>query len=74
MGKESKIRELRRAKLIPQVKETKIYKPMSKGWRVTIWTIIFVIIALLGFGIWAYSGRKIEARVGSASITTDELE
>ncbi len=74
MGKESKIRELRRAKLIPQVKETKIYKPMSKGWRVTIWTIIFVIIALLGFGIWAYSGRKIEARIGSASITTDELE
>lgn len=74
MGKESKIRELRRAKLIPQVKETKVYKPMSKGWRVTIWTIIFVIIALLGFGVWAYSGRKIEARVGSASITTDELE
>ncbi len=74
MGKESKIRELRRARIIPQVKHAKIYKPMSKGWRITIWSIILLAVVLFGLGIWAYTSRDVEARVGGKSITTSELE
>jgi len=74
MGMESKIRAARRKKLIPEVKKSKVAKPLPKGWKITIWSIIGCVVILLILGVWAYSGRTIEARVGSQAIASDELD
>ena len=74
MGKESKIRELRKARIIPAVKSAKIAKPMAKGWRITIWSIVIVAFLLVAFGIWAYTKRNVEAVAAGYAITTQEVE
>ena len=74
MGRESKIRKLRRLKIIPEVKQRGSKKPMAKGWRITIWSIVAVAFVLVVMGIWAYSGRDHAAKVGSQVITANEVE
>lgn len=74
MGKESKIRELRRARIIPAVKSAKIAKPMARGWKITIWSILIVGLLLVAFGVWAYTKRNVEAVAGGYAITTQEVE
>jgi parvulin-like peptidyl-prolyl isomerase len=74
MGKESKIRELRRARIIPAVKSAKITKPMARGWKITIWSILIVGMLLVVFGIWAYTKRNVEAVAGGYAITTQDVE
>lgn len=74
MGKESKIRELRRARIIPAVKSAKIAKPMARGWKITIWSILIVGLLLVAFGVWAYTKRNVEAVAGGYAITTQDVE
>lgn len=74
MGKESKIRELRRARIIPAVKSAKIAKPMARGWKITIWSILVVCLAVVVFGVWAYTKRDVEATAGGYAITTQDVE
>ncbi len=74
MGRESKIRKLRRLKIIPEVKQRGEKRPLSKGWKITIWSIVAIALVLIVMGIWAYNGRDVAARVGSQVITTNEVE
>jgi len=74
MGRESKIRRLRKLKVIPEVKQRGERRQMSRGWKIVIWSVVAVAFVLIVLGIWAYSGRNIEARVGSQVVTDLDLE
>lgn len=73
MGRESKIRKLRRLKIIPEIKHRGEKKPLAKGWKITIWSIVTVAFVLVILGIWAYSGRDVAAKVGNTVITKNEV-
>jgi parvulin-like peptidyl-prolyl isomerase len=74
MGNERRIKMRRRENLELKIKRADGPKPMALGWKITIWTLSAILVILTGFGIWAYSGRLIEASVGSQKIKTKELE
>jgi parvulin-like peptidyl-prolyl isomerase len=73
MGRESKIRKLRRLKIIPEVKHRGERKPLAKGWKITIWSVVAIAFVLVVMGIWAYSGRDVAAKVGNTVITKNEV-
>ncbi len=74
MGNERRIKMRRKENFELKIKHSNAPKPMALGWKVTIWTIVCILVVLLGMGIWAYGGRNVEASVGSQKITTKELE
>ena len=74
MGNERRIKMRRRENFELRIKHADAPKPMATGWKITIWTIVIVLIVLLGMGVWAYTGRFVEAKVGSQVIKTTDLE
>lgn len=74
MGNERRIKMRRKENFELKIKRADGPKPMALGWKITIWTLVSILVILTGFGIWAYSGRLIEASVGSQSIKTKDLE
>lgn len=74
MGNERRIKMRRRENFELRIKRANVPKPMAVGWKVTIWTLSCILVVLLGLGIWAYTGRFIEASVGSQTIKTKDLE
>lgn len=74
MGNERRIKMRRRENFELKIKRADGPKPMALGWKITIWTLSSILVILTGLGIWAYSGRFIEASVGSQKIKTKDLE
>lgn len=74
MGNERRIKMRRRENFELKIKRADGPKPMALGWRITIWTLSSILVIMTGLGIWAYSGRFIEASVGSQRIKTKDLE
>ena len=74
MGNERRIKMRRKENFELKIKRADGPKPMALGWKITIWTLVSILVILTGFGIWAYSGRLIEASVGSQTIKTKDLE
>jgi parvulin-like peptidyl-prolyl isomerase len=74
MGNERRIKMRRRENFELRIKRANVPKPMAIGWKITIWTLSCILVVLLGLGIWAYTGRFIEASVGSQVIKTKDLE
>lgn len=74
MGNERRIKMRRKENFELKIKRADAPKPMALGWKITIWTLTCILVVLTGLGIWAYSGRFIEASVGSQKIKTKDLE
>lgn len=74
MGNERRIKMRRKENFELKIKRSDGPRPMALGWKITIWTLTTILVVLSGLGIWAYSGRFIEASVGSQKIKTKDLE
>jgi hypothetical protein len=67
MGRESKIKQLRRQGVLEPVKLDK--KRISTLKKIFIWIPALIIVVCFIFGIWAYSAKNIEATVKGQKIT-----
>jgi len=72
MGRESKIKQLRRQGVLEPVKLDK--KRVSTLKKIFIWIPSILIVLCLLFGIWAYSAKNIEATVKGQKITTSTVD
>ena len=72
MGRESKIKKLRKEGVLEPVKIDK--KKISSVNKLFIWIVSVLLIVVVAFGIWAYSAKDIEARVNGSKITTSEVD
>ncbi len=72
MGREQKIKKLRREGILKPVKVDKKRKSAIR--KLYVWIPSVLIIIVLVFGIWAYSAKDISATVNSTSITNAEVE
>jgi hypothetical protein len=72
MGRESKIKKLRREGILEPVRIDR--KRASTLKKIFIWVpAIFVTVAIV-FGVWAYSAKDTEATVNGRKITTQKVE
>lgn len=72
MGRESKIKKLRREGILEPVRIDK--KRASTLKKIFIWVPAILVSVAIVFGIWAYSAKNIEASVNGRKITTDKVE
>ena len=72
MGRESKIKQLRRQGVLEPVKLDK--KRISTLKKIFIWIPALIIVVCFIFGIWAYSAKNIEATVKSQKITSSAVD
>lgn len=72
MGRESKIKQLRKEGILEPVKIDK--KRSSAVKKLFLLITSALIIVVIVFGIWAYSAKDIEAKVNNASIKTSDVE
>ncbi|HPO29439.1 MAG TPA: peptidylprolyl isomerase [Caldisericia bacterium] len=72
MGRESKIRKLRKEGVLEPVKIDK--KKVSSVKKLFIWIVSVFLIVVVVFGLWAYSAKDIEASVNGAKVTTSEVD
>jgi len=72
MGRESKIKKLRKEGILEPIKIDR--KKASSVKKLFIWIVSALILAVVVFGIWAYSAKDIEAKVGGAKVKTGEVE
>ncbi len=71
MGRESKIRELRREGKIEPVKKE---KRTPKWVKILLIVIIVVVLTFASLGIWGYAERDVAAKVGNETITNTEVQ
>ena len=71
MGRESKIRKMRREGLIAPVKEK---KRNSKWIKILVYVILIFIVAFTVVRVWGYVDRDVAARVGSETIKKSEVQ
>jgi parvulin-like peptidyl-prolyl isomerase len=72
MGRESKIKKLRKDGILEPIKIDK--KRASAVKKLFIWIISVLIIVVFVFGIWAYSAKDIAARVNGIPVKSSEVE
>lgn len=72
MGRESKIKKLRKEGVLEPVKIDK--KRASSVKKLFIWIVSVLLIVVVVFGMWAYSAKDIEASVNGVKITTSEID
>lgn len=72
MGRESKIKQLRKQGVLEPVKIDK--KRASTLKKIFIWVPSIIILVCFIFGIWAYSAKNIEATVKGQKITTSTVD
>jgi foldase protein PrsA len=72
MGRESKIKKLRKEGILKPVKIDK--KRASALKNLFIWITTFLIVSVLIFGVWAYSAKDTEAKVNNLAIKTTDIE
>lgn len=72
MGRESKIKKLRKEGILEPVKIDK--KRASSVKKLFIWIVSVLLIVVVVFGVWAYSAKDTEASVNGAKITTSEID
>lgn len=72
MGRESKIKKLRKEGVLEPVKIDK--KRASSVKKLFIWIVSALLIVVVVFGMWAYSAKDIEASVNGVKITTSEID
>jgi parvulin-like peptidyl-prolyl isomerase len=71
MGKESKIRKLRKEGIIEPVRR----EHGIKRWvKILILVILIFALTLTGFGIWGYAERNVAAKVGKETIKTSDVQ
>jgi len=72
MGRESKIKQLRKQGVLEPVKLDK--KRASTLKKIFIWIPSIIILVCFIFGIWAYSAKNIEATVRGHKITSSTVD
>ena len=72
MGRESKIKKLRREGILEPVKMDK--KRASALKKIFLWTTSLLLSFVLVFGVWAYVAKDIQASVNGMRIFTKDVE
>jgi len=71
MGKESKVRELRRKGVIAPVKT----KPRNLKWlKVLVLVVLVIALTFSGLRLWGYVERDVAAKVGSETIKQSDID
>ncbi|MGC8757311.1 MAG: peptidylprolyl isomerase [Caldisericaceae bacterium] len=71
MGKESKVRELRRKGVIAPVKT----KPRNLKWlKILVLVVLVIAVLFSGLRIWGYVERDVAAKVGSETIKQSDVD
>lgn len=71
MGRESKIRKMRREGLIAPVKEK---KRNNKWIKILVYVVLILVVAFTVVRVWGYIDRDVAARVGSETIKKSEVQ